>query len=345
MDSSDQCKSTEIPDCVYGDVGYIEMDKNKNERLYLYARPLSSNDPDTQKCNFVTSPYKTRIRNGRLRSDDLTLDEAGFCLHKFPHHASTSEISQENDEKFKHLSRLDWYQCSDDLIKSHYYPIVENFIRGITGASLAICFNHRLRDGKHCSAISISNLIAEGSPLHPRNSDEQVVAGYAGGAHVDVDERTCDFIFQKVISNNPRAAHSSKGRYMFLNVWRNIDNDNPVINNHLCLVDARSIDPNKDICTTIEFMNDTGKLFQRRLSAKNCASHKWYYYPDVNVHEAIVFKTYDSDDTKTSRSVYHQSFIEDGKPKSTIGLRRSIEVRVLALFPNHIPNTCPPINL
>lgn len=59
-------------------------------------------------------------------------------------------------------------------------------------------------------------------------------------------------------------------------------------------------------------------------------AHRWYYYPDMTVDEVIVFKSHDSDPTRTGR-IPHSAFTDPTCPAG-VPTRASVEVRALALF-------------
>jgi len=62
-------------------------------------------------------------------------------------------------------------------------------------------------------------------------------------------------------------------------------------------------------------------------------------------NEVILFKQYDSDPSLKGRACFHTAFANNAlrnanpKPKA----RESIEARVFCFFPDHKPNTCPPM--
>lgn len=59
--------------------------------------------------------------------------------------------------------------------------------------------------------------------------------------------------------------------------------------------------------------------------------------------EVILFKQFDSDTTLTGRTCFHTAF-KDPTMKNAAP-RESIEVRAFCFFPDHEPNTCPPIEV
>ena len=60
-------------------------------------------------------------------------------------------------------------------------------------------------------------------------------------------------------------------------------------------------------------------------------AHRWYYYPQMQRDEALVFKVYDSQKDGRSRFTPHTSFADPDTPADAPP-RQSIEVRTLAFF-------------
>ena len=58
--------------------------------------------------------------------------------------------------------------------------------------------------------------------------------------------------------------------------------------------------------------------------------------------EVLLFKQWDSDRTLSGRLCFHTAFKDPNAP-SNIPPRESIEARAIAYFPNHEPDTCPPL--
>ncbi len=81
---------------------------------------------------------------------------------------------------------------------------------------------------------------------------------------------------------------------------------------------------------------------QYRLDVRNAARHRWFYFPHMRKDEVLLFKQWDSDPACTARVSFHTSFSDPHAPPDAPP-RQSIEVRALAYFPDHEPNTCPRI--
>merc|ERR1712187_336874 len=83
-------------------------------------------------------------------------------------------------------------------------------------------------------------------------------------------------------------------------------------------------------------------VLQFSLSARNTRQHKWYYFPRMVKDEVILFKQWDSDPLRLGRTCFHTAF-KDPTARVDAPVRQSIEVRAFVFFPEHAPNTCPPM--
>ena len=60
-------------------------------------------------------------------------------------------------------------------------------------------------------------------------------------------------------------------------------------------------------------------------------AHQWFYFPQMERTEALVFKVFDSDAGKPSRFTAHSAFDDPGTPPDAPP-RESIETRTFAFF-------------
>ena len=75
------------------------------------------------------------------------------------------------------------------------------------------------------------------------------VLGYAEGTlgshgiHSDVHQEASDttFIYLGFYMGKDLDWRYYSGRYVYLNLWRNIDDDQPIVNNHLAVLDQTSL--------------------------------------------------------------------------------------------------------
>ena len=74
------------------------------------------------------------------------------------------------------------------------------------------------------------------------------------------------------------------------------------------------------------------------LDYKRAECHKWYYFPKMKKDEILLFKQFDSDPEVQGRFGFHTAIHDPNADKNT-PKRESIEVRLIAFFPKHEPNT------
>lgn len=120
------------------------------------------------------------------------------------------------------------------------------------------------------------------------------------------------------------------GRFAFINVWRGIDREHPVLTKPLAVADCRTVPKSDHFLYEIIFRDRIGENYSLRYSE----DHAWYYYPKMEVEEALVFKVYDKYEDGP-RFVFHTAFDDPSTPPDAPP-RSSIEVRAIAFFPEPI---------
>ncbi|GFH55731.1 hypothetical protein CTEN210_12207 [Chaetoceros tenuissimus] len=238
------------------------------------------------KSNESNGAYSSRtIQIHNGRNQNLKLDEASFELVNCP----TS------------LSKNDFYeiqQGNTDLLQK-YYQEVTSFIQQKLGCDQVICFHHQVRNEKK------------------RGQDG--VEDYAGASpHTDSSPVSADQLALSTIDHPERYE-----RYLYLNLWRNIAHE-PIENDHLAMVDEQTTVKPDDYIVKDLYGNGYTTV-QYGLNARHAAQHKWYYFPDMQRDEAIIFKQMDSDFTKQGRICFHMSAhnsqVKNYKPRESIELR------------------------
>ena len=76
------------------------------------------------------------------------------------------------------------------------------------------------------------------------------------------------------------------GRFAFVNVWRNIRDDSPVMVKPLAVCDPASVVRDSHMLYELLFADRTGNTYSLPYSDK----HRWYYYPRMEKDECLVFK-------------------------------------------------------
>jgi hypothetical protein len=113
--------------------------------------------------------------------------------------------------------------------------------------------------------------------------------------------------------------------FAIINVWRSIAGT--IIDHPLVLCDATSVRPEDLISVERRAEERIGEL---QVALHNPA-HRWYYFPDMQMDEALLFKTFDSETDGRTRFTIHSSFEVPGVPADARP-RESIETRCLVFF-------------
>lgn len=276
------------------------------KRPFLYARPRTSKDPHQQDFGGSPDLVRVKIHDGR-QQDHLTLDRNAFELVQHPTSLSTQEF----------------YSNQMQVVETTYYKEIEDLIKKTTGASVVFCFHHQTRNGK-------------------KVGDAFSTKQYATDVHTDTSPSDAEKTFFDALKGAQEAGLDEeplrRGRFLFINAWRNIA-DSPIQDNHLALCDESSLVRPDDYIPYDYFEEGYGGTHYY-LASRNKDQHRWYYFPEMRKDEVILFKQYDSDPTKQGRMCFHAAFSDPTAP-SDGAPRESIEVRCVAFFPDHHPNTCP----
>jgi hypothetical protein len=114
-------------------------------------------------------------------------------------------------------------------------------------------------------------------------------------------------------------------RFAIVNVWRSMTG--PVRNHPLVLCDAATVDSDELVSIERRAEERTGEL----QVALYGPSQRWYYYPEMQMNEAVLIKTFDSENDGRSRFTLHSSCEIPGVSYD-IPPRESIETRCLIFF-------------
>ncbi|HVO95044.1 MAG TPA: CmcJ/NvfI family oxidoreductase [Terriglobales bacterium] len=190
-------------------------------------------------------------------------------------------------------------------IRSVYYPETEALVKKISGAKRVLVFDHTLR-----SADSARR-------------EEKNISGPVRNAHNDYTEWSGP---QRVRDLLPEEAEELlQRRFAVIQTWRPIRH--PVEREPLAIADARSIGTEELIPSARIYPNRRGEVYH---STFNLA-HRWFYFPNMQRNEAMVFKCFDSLKDGRARWTAHCAFDDPTSPPDAPP-RESIEMRTLAFF-------------
>jgi len=225
------------------------------------------------------------VRNGRLVADQLSLEEQGFVFV---------------EHKTKVADFFDAVQ-----LKSVYYPEVEQLIKGASGASRVVIFDHTLRSGDEAERET-------------RLIREPVLS-----AHNDYTEWSGPNRVREALPDEADALLAR--RFAIIQVWRAINQ--PIQSNPLAVADAKSIAMEDFMLAERRYPHRVGQTYRLKYNP----NHRWFYFPEMRRDEALVFKVYDSEKDGRARFTPHTSFADPASPPNAPP-RQSIEVRAFAFF-------------
>ncbi|KAH7322592.1 amino acid permease-domain-containing protein [Stachybotrys elegans] len=230
--------------------------------------------------------HEVAIHDIRGEEDRYSLDGQGFQIVSRP--ATEREF------------------VDDDVIKSSYYPEVEQLLKDITGASRIFIFDHTIR-------------------RKPAGSETRDSASRGPVQRVHIDQ-SYDAAKTRVPYHLPDDAETLlKGRYQIINVWRPIKT---VQRDPLAIADAHSVGEDDLVVTELIYPTRRGETYAVRYND----SHKWYYRSQLSPEQAILIKCFDSKTDGRARRVPHTAF-EDPTSAPDAPARESIEVRALVFHP------------
>lgn len=236
------------------------------------------------------------------RNASLTLDDASFELVSCPTDLTTQDFYALQD--------------GDESLRQTYYKQVETFVQEKLGCDKVIVFHSQVRNPSQ-------------TKHHP------TVQSYSGGGpHTDssavaADQLALTYVLDNKNNGNDPQHHTAYGRYLYLNLWRNIA-EQPIQDNHLAMLDERSTVKPDDYITK-DLFGPGYAVVQYGLNARHADIHKWYYFPQMKKEEAILFKQFDSDWTKQGRTCFHMS-VADPNAHPGAPARESIEARMMCFW-------------
>ncbi|KPK31873.1 MAG: hypothetical protein AMJ66_07645 [Betaproteobacteria bacterium SG8_40] len=203
-----------------------------------------------------------------------------------------------------HVSSVtDFYD--DGQIRDIYEPEIAALVQRATGASRVVVFDNTRRS----DATDV-----RGS----RNSREPSAVVHNDYTDASARKRLRDILGDET---DERLQH----RFAIVNVWRSIAG--PVLTTPLALCDAASAVESDLIATERRAKDRVGEL---QLVTYN-PGQRWYWFSGLTNSEAILLKTFDSDQSGRARRSIHTAFANPAAPADAQP-RESIETRTLVFF-------------
>lgn len=201
-------------------------------------------------------------------------------------------------------------RCSDfydpDVVAREYNPEIEALIKLQTGAKDVMVFDHTVRAGDE--TIRKTRMVRE--PVQRAHNDYTIRSG---------PMRVQDWFGEE------EAKPLLERRFAIINIWRSISG--AIETMPLAICDARSVVQSDLVAAERRAQERIGETY--RLAHND--NHKWFYFPLMQKNEAMLIKSYDSEDDGRARFTPHTAFADPTTPSDATP-RQSIETRVFAFF-------------
>ncbi len=217
--------------------------------------------------------------------------------------ASSVSLDHEGFAVLHHASAVHDFWDEDELRRT-YYPEAERVIAEATGASKVFIFDHTLR--RRVKGAQDWSREAPRQPATRVHVDHTAKSG---------PQRVRDFF-------GDDAERLLRGRVQVINLWRPIRG--PLRDAPLAMCDVESVAPEDLVATDLVYQHRTGETY----NVKYNPSHRWFYVPEMQPHEALLLKCYDSATDGRARFLPHTAF-EDPTAPEDVPPRESIELRTL----------------
>ena len=267
--------------------------------LYLASRETSATymaseaGGDIPEHKGEYTQQNVEIQSARPINDKLSLDREGFRL-----------LDQSTEV-------VDFYD--DDQIAKIYESEVKHSIQEALAAqgestSHIEIFDHTRRTSSDAMRKTLK-IREPASIIHNDYTDKSAL-------------RVREDLFEK---DNLLRENLESRRFVIINVWRSIGGT--VQQAPMTLCSANSIDPEDVIDVERHAKNNRGEV---QLAVWNPAQ-QWFYFPEMTMQEALIFKTFDSLQDGRARYTIHTAF-DDPNTSADSSARESIETRCLVFL-------------
>lgn len=311
-------------------------DKNDNVLAPVVAVRASFNYPRRGKDGVRPKTNKTGVEDPE--KETMVSEEVTLPVHDARQMPTPPTLDHQGFALVPHMTLVDF--SDDAAIRAKYYKEMEDLVQEHTGAEKCVLFDHTIRKVE--------------KPGTAKGFGTSAVGGFVTSAVNKVHgDYTADGAPRRVLQLSKPTESGSYGdkppltpeeaeeivrgdrRFAIVNVWRNISREAPVKRMPLAMVDCTSVNEADDLfAVDLIFKDRVGE----NLALDEKPYHRWYYFPEMDFEEAILFKTMDNIDSTevTAHSTIHSAF-DDPQSTPEDPTRESIEVRVLAIYPKDGP--------
>ena len=202
--------------------------------------------------------------------------------------------------------------ADEDAVRTRYYGEAAELAKCVTGADHAYIFDHQVRQREAGRPALTFGRHGDGSR-----------PGAAGRIHNDYTEGSGPKRFDGLPLD--ATVRSKTHRFAIVTIWRSIGGK--IVDTPLAVCDARSISVRDLVAAELRYRDRSGELYL----VQESQHHRWAYFSEMDRHEALVFKQYDSQVNGVARFTPHSAFDLPDIPLAA-PLRRSVEIRCLVTY-------------
>ena len=229
------------------------------------------------------------------------------CIHDGRHDKLSSSLDVEGFQLVSQKTAVDDFY-DDVQVASTYHAEVKTLLREMTGAARVEIFD----DTRRSASLE--------------RQREMNIREPADIVHNDYTARSGIKRLRDHFADDPDEAEQLlQRRFAIVNVWRSIAG--PVVNHPLVLCDASTVRPEDLVAVERRAEDRIGEL----QVALHDSGQRWYYFPEMQMDEAVLIKTFDSETDGRTRFTLHSS-CEDPDAPVDAPPRESIETRCLLFF-------------
>ncbi len=228
-------------------------------------------------------------------------------IHDARRDLGSSSLDAEGFKLVSQASAVDDF-FDDAQVASVYHEEVRSLLSEETGARRIEIFD----DTRRSAALNRQEALGIREPADLVHNDYTAQSGI---------KRLRDYF----VNEPDEAEKLLQRRFAIINVWRSIAG--PIRNHPIVLCDATTVAA--DALVAVE------RRAEERIGQLQVALHspgqRWYYYPDMQMDEALLIKTFDSETDGRARFTIHSSCEIPGAPRAAPP-RESVETRCFVFF-------------
>lgn len=262
----------------------------------------------------VRSTLNYTLDDGSTRALYFYRPEPGTVVHKpgddprevsiFDSWAGVDRLSLDREGFELHPCDIAFTRFDDDrAVRGEFFDEVERFVRARVGARRVHAFDYNLRARMPDDRGSLGT-----TPVRLIHTDYTVSSG---------PQRVRDLLPDEAEALLER-------RVAFYNLWKPLRRVEEL---PLAMCDVSSLAPEDRVRLELHYRDRVGEIYTFRYSP----SHRWHYFPNMEVSQALLLKCYDSETDGRARFLPHSAF-EDPTSAPDAPPRASIEVRTIAFF-------------